>query len=345
MRNSFWEDLLKLVEGKKLNYSPAGFIIDSPWIPGWYGISTIDYYSSDDLWLKANLKAINTFSDAWFIPSFWSEYGMCTEPSAFGARMIFLPKSLPHAEKIIKSIEEVESLPQPNVKSDGLLPFMINRLKHNEKAINDADHQIRFAIARGPMNIASFLMGTTEFMMALAMDPEGVHKLLKKITDFICDWLSWQKECFPSIDGILILDDLMGFVGEAEFQEYAIPYFKRIFSATGAKVRLLHNDADGLITAKHLKDMGVNLFNFSFNHSMGEIRSLAGPEVILLGNIPPRDVLAGGTPRQVDEAVKKAFGEIKNYDRIIWSAGGGMPPDVKSVNIRAFLEAVKNYSK
>jgi uroporphyrinogen-III decarboxylase len=345
MRNSSWEDLLKLVDGGKLSYQPSGFIVDSPWIPGWYGISTIDYYSSDELWLKANLKMINTFPNVWFLPSFWSEYGMCTEPSAFGARMIFLEKSLPHAERVLKGIEEVDFLPQPNVKSDGLLPFMISRLRNNEKAIWDADHQIRFAIARGPMNIASFLMGTTEFMMALAMDPEGSNKLLKKITDFICDWLCWQKECFPSIDGVLILDDLMGFVGETEFQEFALPYFKKIFSVTGAKVRFLHNDADGLITAKHLKEIGVNFFNFSFNHSMDEIRNLAGPEVILLGNIPPRDVLAGGTAQQVDDAVKKAFGEIKSYDRIIWSVGGGMPQDVKDINIHTFLNAVKKYSK
>jgi len=97
MRNSSWEDLINLIDGKKLNYQPVGFIIDSPWIPGWYGISNIDYYSSDEQWLKSNLKAINSFPEVWFLPSFWSEYGMCTEPSAFGSRMIFLEKSLPHA--------------------------------------------------------------------------------------------------------------------------------------------------------------------------------------------------------------------------------------------------------
>jgi uroporphyrinogen-III decarboxylase len=345
MRNSSWNDLIALIDGKKLNYQPVGFIIDSPWIPGWYGISNIDFYSSDELWLKANLKAINSFPDVWFLPSFWSEYGMCTEPSAFGSRMIFLEKSLPHAERILSGIEAAGSLLQPNVKTDGLLPFMISRLRNNQEAINKADHQIRFAIARGPLNIASFLMGTTEFMMALAMDPEGSHRFLKKITDFVCDWLAWQKECFPSIDGVLILDDIIGFVGEHEFDEFVLPYFKKIFECTGVKVRFLHNDADGLITAKKLNEMGVNMFNFSFNHSMGEIRELAGPEVVLVGNIPPRDVLAAGTPGQVDEAVKKAFGEIRNYERIIWSVGGGMPPDVQNVNINAFTNAVKKYSK
>lgn len=345
MRNSSWNDLVALVDGRKLNYQPVGFIIDSPWIPGWYGISNIDFYSSDEQWLKSNIKAVNSFPDVWFMPSFWSEYGMCTEPSAFGSRMIFLENSLPHAEKILVGIEQADTLPQPNVKTDGLLPFMISRLKNNQDEIKRADHQIRFAVARGPLNIASFLMGTTELMMALAMDPDASHKLLKKITGFICDWLSWQKECFPSIDGVLILDDIIGFVGETEFEEFVLPYFKRIFNCTGVKVRFLHNDADGLITAKNLDKMGVNMFNFSFNHSMGEIRRLAGSDLILVGNIPPRDILAGGTPEEVDTAVNKAFREISDHNRIIWSVGGGMPPDVRNNNIKAFIEAVKKYSK
>ncbi len=149
MRNSAWNDLLTLIGGGKLDYQPAGFIIDSPWIPGWYGISKMDYYSSDEMWFKSNLKAVNTFPDLWFLPGFWSEYGMCTEPSAFGSRMIFLEKSLPHAEKVISGIEEAARLPNPCVKTDGLLPFMINRLKNNQVNIVNNDHQIRFAIARG----------------------------------------------------------------------------------------------------------------------------------------------------------------------------------------------------
>ncbi|HSL86085.1 MAG TPA: uroporphyrinogen decarboxylase family protein [Bacteroidales bacterium] len=343
MRNSAWEDLVGMINGKPLSYRPAGFIIDSPWIPGWYGISATDYYSSDELWLKANLEAVNRFPDVWFMPGFWSEYGICTEPSAFGSRMVFSRESLPHAEKIIRDISETDLLPHPNVKTDGLLPFMISRLKNNEKAIRDSDHQIRFAVARGPLNIASFLMGTTEFMMALAMNPDASHRLLGRITGFICDWLSWQKESFPSIDGVLILDDIMGFVGEAEFGEFVLPYFRKIFGTMGPAVRFLHNDADGLITAANLRAMNVNVFNFSFMHTLGEVRELAGSEIILVGNIPPRDVMAAGTPQDVKNAVAKAFKETDDYCNIIWSVGGGMPPGVKDENIMAFVEEVKKY--
>lgn len=66
--------------------------------------TNIDFYSSDEYWMKSNLKAVDSFPDVWFMPGFWSEYGMCTEPSAFGSRMIFYEKSLPYAEKILSGI-------------------------------------------------------------------------------------------------------------------------------------------------------------------------------------------------------------------------------------------------
>ena len=343
MTDSQWRDLKYLIEGRSIGYQPAGFIIDSPWIPGWYGISVVDYYASDELWLKANLAAVSRFPDIWFLPGFWSEYGMCTEPSAFGSRMIFNEKSLPHAMKIIDDVAQAASLPQPDVRTDGLLPFMISRLRNNNAKIRDNGHEIRFAVSRGPLNIASFLMGTTEFMLALATDPDASHKLLRKITDFVCDWLLWQKECFPTIEGSLILDDLIGFVGVTEFDEFVTPYLRRIFSCLGSEVRFLHNDAEGLITAGKLNELNVNMFNFSFNHSMDNIRKLAGKDVVLVGNIPPRDVLADGSETDVENAVKKSCRELADHCAVIWSAGGGMPPGVKDKNIIAFKAAVEKY--
>ena len=83
MTDNQWNDLLEIVNGKVLDPMPLGFIIDSPWLPGWYGMDIVDYFTSDELWLKANLKALETFPDIMFIPGFWSEFGMCSEPSAF----------------------------------------------------------------------------------------------------------------------------------------------------------------------------------------------------------------------------------------------------------------------
>ena len=339
-----WQDLLKTVNGENPSKTPIGFIIDSPWIPGWAGISTLQYYASEELWFDANKKAIETFPDAMFLPGFWSEYGMCSEPSAFGAKQVWTEFNLPHADKVIHEVTDIAGLTKPNPKTDGLLPFILQRLVDKKPAINSLGHEIKFAVARGPLNIASFLMGTTEFMMALMINRDEVHQLLKVITDFTVDWLQLQKETFPGIEGILLLDDIVGFVGEEECKEFVVPYLKQAFEAFETKINFFHNDADGLISTPFLKDIGVNLFNFSFEHKINQIRELAGSEIALLGNLPPRDVLAAATPEVVAGETRKMYEEVEDKNRIIWSCGGGMPQDVSTENIQSFINTIKELS-
>jgi len=340
MTNQQWQLLLDTAEGKTPEKPVTGFIIDSPWIPGWAGVTTLQYYSSEEIWFQANKKAIETFPDIIFLPGFWSEFGMCSEPSAFGAKMVWNEFNLPHADKIMSDISEVARLKVPNPKTDGLLPFIIQRLQNYQQPIQEMGHEIKFAIARGPLNIASFLLGTAELMTGFMLDPENSHQLLETITRFSIDWIAYQKEMFPSIEGILLLDDIVGFIGEEECKEYAVPYIKRIFNSLDSKINFFHNDAQGLISAPYLKEMGVDLFNFSFEHSLKEIRDLAGNEVALIGNLPPRDVLAAGTSIQVEEETRKMVRDFGEKTRMVWSCGGGMPPDVPSENIRAFKKAV-----
>src|ERR1035441_6836550 len=60
---------------------PAALIVDSPWIPGYVGVSHLDYYLDPELWFQANLRIVREFSDIVLIPSWWVEYGMAMEPS------------------------------------------------------------------------------------------------------------------------------------------------------------------------------------------------------------------------------------------------------------------------
>ena len=341
MTNAQWEELVKICKGEKSHEIPVGFIIDSPWLPGWYGVSLLDYYTSDRIWFEANRKAIETFPEVMFLPGFWSEYGMCTEPSAFGAKMVWSEISLPHADRILDDPVMLSKLTKPDVKSDGLLPFMLNRLRHSEVDIRKMGHEIKFAISRGPLNIASFLAGTTELMLALSMNPEEILQGLNTITDFIIDWISAQVEAFPGIEGILVLDDIVGFLGDEDFNAFALPYLKQIFQTFEVPVKLFHNDAHGLVCAPYLDEIGVNIFNFSFEHSLDQIRKLTGDSVVLLGNIPPRDVLANGSPEEVHKSVVEMMESADEATNVIWSCGGGMPPDVPTENIHAFISSIK----
>ncbi len=55
-----------------------------------------------------------------------------------------------------------------------------------------------------------------------------------------------------------------------------------------------------------------------------------------IGNIPPRDVLASGTPEQVYETTKKLKEEASGFNKMLFSCAGGMPPAVSTENINAF---------
>ncbi len=336
MTDPQWELLLKVIQGDVVEPLPAGFIIDSPWLPNWYGISILDYFSSDALWLQANLKAMRDFPEILFLPGFWSEYGMCTEPSAFGARTYFPANEFPHAHRVLHSAAEIDDLPVPDPATDGLLPFVLNRLKLAQPAIEAEGHKIRFAVARGPLNVASYLMGSTEFLMAMMLEPEKIEQLLHKITRFLHAWLKLQMDTFPTIDGIFLLDDIIGFIGENEFRSFGLPCFRELYSLP-VTVKFLHNDAACRVSAPYLPEMGVNLFNMGFDIPLNELKSLTQNQVTLLGNLPPRDVLAAGTPEAVEAATRELVVALSDRRRVILSCGGGMPPGVGSANIAAFL--------
>ena len=339
MKPEEWNTLLKVIEGKQVSPLPVAFIIDSPWLPGWCGHTILDYYGDENLWMECNLEAIQTFPDITFLPGFWSEFGMCTEPSAFGSKTIWYEQELPFAEKVVEGPEGMASLEKPDVEHDGLLPFMLGRLKRRREQIEEEGHVLKFAVARGPFNIASFLRGSTEFLMALKMHPDEARAMLDVITDFLVDWLRLQREAIPTIEGIFLLDDVVGFVGEEDFTEFAKPCLRRAFNAFDTEIGFFHNDSKGTVCAPHLSDIGVNLFNFSHEHSLGQMRELAGEEVTLLGNLPPRDVLGSGGPEDVQEGVSKMCEDMPDLTHLIPSCGGGIPPGVPTENIRAFLEA------
>ncbi len=322
----------------------AGFIIDSPWLPNWYGVKILDYFTHDEIWFKANLHAINTFPDTMFLPGFWSEYGMCSEPSAFGSRCSFPANEFPHAHRVIHSVDDISRLSKPDPEKDGLAPFILNRLLLNRQKIEDHGHKIYFSVTRGPLNVASYLMGTTEFLTAMITHGEEVHALLGIINDYLIDIHDIQMQAIPSIDGILVLDDIIGFIGEEEFREFGLPYFIQLFDRE-VSIKFLHNDASWLSSIDYMNEMGVNLFNMGFEADLNQLKEHTGHQVTMLGNIPPRDVLASGSVQDIEKSVKELIQKLDRRDRVILSCGGGMPPNVSSDHINSFIEAVRKYGE
>ncbi|HEV2277330.1 MAG TPA: uroporphyrinogen decarboxylase family protein [Acidobacteriaceae bacterium] len=344
MNDQQWNTLVAAVRGETLRPLPTAFIIDSPWLPNWAGHTILDYFTDDRVFLEDNLRAIRTFPETIFLPGFWSEYGMCTEPSAFGSVSMWGEDEFPFAKKVLHSPSEVERLEKPDPRKNGLLPFVIKRLQHLQPQIEAAGHKIRFAVARGPLNIASFLMGTPEFLEATRTDPELMNRLLDIITDFLVEWVAYQREVFPSIDGIMLLDDIVGFISRRDFEAFGLPYLRRVYSADVA-VKFFHNDAPCKASAPLLESAGINLLNFGVQHTLADMKTWTSNRIALVGNVPPRDVLAEGTAEDVKQSVGEILSPIEDRTRLIVSCGGGMPPHAPTENIRALISAVEELTR
>jgi uroporphyrinogen-III decarboxylase len=78
-----------------------------------------------------------------------------------------------------------------------------------------------------------------------------------------------------------------------------------------------------------------------FDVTLNELKQMTQNKVTMLGNIPPRDVLANGTLENVVQKTNELIKSLENRTHVIMSCGGGMPPAVSSEKINIFWETVK----
>lgn len=341
MRADQWNALVHAVRGERGARTSVALIVDTPWIPPFLGLSTVDYIGVPQVWLQANLMVARRFPDVIFLPGFWVEPGMAAEPSGFGCRIEFSDDQPPAIHAIGTDIAQAAVLAQPDPRRDGLMPLVLAQYRHALPLVREEGMEIRIVAARGPLAVASHLLGLTEFLVGLKTDPAGTHRLLRTTTQLARDWLSAQADVLPGAEGILVLDDVIGFLSREDYQEFAHPYLKEIFSLPAA-VKILHDDTDSPVCYEFLADLGINAFNFTHLRSIPDVRARVGDSICLIGNIPPRDVLAQGDAAAVDDNARRCIRENAGHPAFLLSAGGGVSPGTPAENIDAMAGAARS---
>ena len=345
MRPEQWEIFKKAARLEKLDQVPMALIIDSPWIPGYLGLKHMDYFLDPELWFQSNLKIHKEFPDIIFVPSWWMEYGMAAEPSALGAKIKFWQDNTPSEYHTLYHIEDLEHWPDYEVENDAFMGMTLHRIRMHRQRILDTGEILPLVTSRGPMCTAGFVRSTTDFMIDLVEKPEWAHKLLNVCTNLIIDWLKAQHKAMgDTVEGIFILDDIVGFVNEEHYQEFAHPYLKKICNAFPKDwVKIYHNDAEVQACLDHLPDCGFNVLNWGKQTDISEVKERVGDRMCLMGNVNPLEVGVRGTPEEVREATLDVL--EKGGDRgMILSVGGGASPGMPKQNIEAMLQALEEFN-
>jgi uroporphyrinogen-III decarboxylase len=342
MRPDQWQAFKKAAKQEPDATTPLALIVDSPWIPGYTGVTHMDYYLDPEKWFQANLRIARDFPDVIPFPSWWVEYGMAIEPSAFGSRIHFWQDRTPDQSPNLLRLEDVDEMKPLDCQADGLMPFALHWYRTHKQRIFDAGYTIPAVAARGPLCLAAFLRDVNRLMMDIYDDPDGVHKLLAITTQAVIDWLKAQADAIgDSVEGILVLDDIVGFLSPDAYREFAHPYLKQICGAFPPDwVKVYHNDANARPILGELPDTGFDVLNWSHKISVAEAREKTGGRMCLMGNVPPLDIAVRGTPDMVAESAREVIRQSDGRGLIL-SVGGGVSPGMPAENIRALADVVR----
>ena len=320
---------------------PLALIVDSPWMPGHLGITHADYYFDSEVWFHAHRSVIEEFPEVIFLPSWWAEIGMAAEPSTLGVRIRFWPHQTPGEERVPFRFEDLGQLAAPDPTRDGFCPMILHRYATMKQRILDAGYTMPVVAARGPLCTASFFRGVTQFMMDLIDEPQRALQLIDLCTTLTIDWLKAQAAAIGSgVEGILVLDDIVGMIGPADYEQFAHPFLKRICDAfPNDWVKVYHNDAGIEACLERLPDTGFDVLNWGKQTDIASAAARLGGRMTLMGNVPPLETGVRATPAQVEQATLEILRKAAGHPMIL-SVGGGVSPGMPAANIHAMARAL-----
>lgn len=330
-----WDRFVTVARGGQADRVPVALIVDSPWLPGYAGIDTLDYFLREDVWLKINRDLLERFPEVAWIPGFWIEYGMAAEPTAFGARVLWHHDRPPSIEPVRGGLAAMADVEPADPREHGLMPLVLQRYANFERQGIHA----KMVAARGPFAVANWVLGASDLMLALATDPDAITRFLDTVTTTIIAFLRAQLDTLRDPEGILLLDDLVGMISPEMFEQFARPHFARIFKSFDGLIKVFHNDTPCPHLFKPFASLGFDVFNFSHETDIAFAQA-AMPNIALMGNVPPYSLMAEGTAEQVEQFARECIRKTGGRGLIL-SAGGGVSPGTPASAIDALVRAAK----
>ena len=283
------------------------------------GISVKELVQSSDLQAQAMKIVADLTPEACGSVSMMD---LSLEAEAFGSQVVFSDDEVP---TIIGSIVEEEE-------------------EADELEIPEIGDRPVFAGVIGPFSLAGRLMDVTEAMIYCYEEPDMVHTLLDKVSQFIIKYINAYKAV--GANGVVIAEPLAGLLGPDLAQEFSGDYMKKIVEATQEDDFLIvyHNCGNSVIPQiDSIVNNGCRVFHFGNAIDMADMMPLIPEDKIAMGNVDPSSKFRNGTVEDVKEATLKLMEKCSSYKNFVPSSGCDIPPMTPWENIQAFFTAVDEF--
>lgn len=299
--------------------------------------TSVEKLISDSNLQSEALKLINQRCHPLAIMGFMD---LSVEAEAFGANIRFSEDEVPTVVgSIIKSEEDAMNLKVPKVGAKRTRIYL-DAMKKAKQEIKDCPV---FAGCIGPFSLAGRLLGVSEVMISCYDEPEMVHLVLKKATEFLINYLQAYKDL--GIDGVFMAEPLAGILSPNLCDEFSSRYVKEIVSALDDDSFLVAYHNCGNITLKMVDTIlstGCRLYHFGNAISIEQMLKLMPKDVMVMGNIDPVS-LKDASKEDVIAATNALLEAIGDVDNFVISSDCDIPPFAKWENIDAFMKTAQEY--
>ncbi len=266
---------------------------------------------------------------------------LSVEAECFGAPIHISEDEVPTVTGcVVSSPEEADALKVPHVGA-GRTEIYIDAIRKAAELIQDRPV---FAGVIGPFSLAGRLVDVTEAMIYCYEEPEMMHTVLSKATDFLIEYIKAYKEA--GANGVVMAEPLAGLLSPDLAEEFSSRYVKKINEAVKSDDFLViyHNCGNTtILTIDSILSTGSDAYHFGNAIDMAEMMKHIPADTIAMGNVDPAGVLRNGTPETVKQATKDIMGACCGYGNFVISSGCDIPPATPRKNIDAFFEAVNEF--
>lgn len=266
---------------------------------------------------------------------------LSVEAEAFGSTIRFSDDEVPTVIGcIVDDEEKANALQVPKVGA-GRTGLYIEAIKQACELITDRPI---FAGVIGPFSLAGRLMDVSEAMVYCYDDPDMVHTVLQKTTDFIIDYIKAYKAV--GAHGAVVAEPLAGLLTPALNEEFSVAYMKQIVDAVQSEdfIIIYHNCGGGTPhMIKEIVTMGAAAYHFGNAIDMVEMVKNFPADLPVMGNIDPSSQFRNGTPESIRQATLDLLEACHTHSNFVISSGCDIPPLSSWDNIDAFFQAVTDF--
>jgi len=269
---------------------------------------------------------------------------LSVEAECFGCAVTVTNDEVPTIKgRIINDADEAEALAVPTVGS-GRSQIYLDAIKKAKELITDRPI---LAGMIGPFSLAARLFDVSEIMMDCYDDPDMVHLVLEKCTQFLIAYAKSYREV--GADGIVMAEPVAGLLSPSLEDEFSAPYVKQIVDAVQNDdfIVIYHNCGDNVPKMlPSILSTGAAAYHFGNAVDLEkDVLEKVPSNVVVMGNVDPVGVLRMGSPASVRKATTELLEKCSTYPNFVLSSGCDMPPKTPWENINAFFAAADAFCK